>query len=382
MVMQKGFLYQKIYEDLLSDISKGVYSNAERLPSEKELAERYHVSRITSKKALEMLEENGYITRAPGRGSFVNTEHKAEGNTLHLDQRHREDSRLIGIVVEDFAENFGTMILAGAERACNEKSYNLILKRSNGSQKQEAAAIQDLMNLGADGILVMPVHGDNYNPMILKLAVESFPFVLIDRELKGIPASFVGTDNLSAAKNMTDYLFKLGHRNICFVAPSEVDTSTVQQRIEGFTSSCAEHDNLTGKNSIVSNIISTLPGEKEPDGIAKDTEAIKQYLRENPETTAFFAVEYNIALIIYKAIYEMGKKIPDDYTVVCFDSPPNYIGQYTFTHICQDEILIGQKSVELLLNQIHGGAIEKCFLSGQLVQGDSTRALSDISFKS
>lgn len=382
MAMQKGFLYQKIYEDLLGDISTGVYAGGKRLPSEKELAERYQVSRITSKKALEMLEENGYITRAPGRGSFVNTELRAEASALHPARRRRGGSRLIGIILEDFAENFGTMILAGAEQACSEKSYNLILKRSNGSQKQEAAAIQDLLNLGVDGILVMPVHGDNYNPMILKLSVESFPFVLIDRELQGIPASFVGTDNLSAAKNMTDYLFGLGHRNICFVAPSEVETSTVQQRIKGFTSSCAEHGSLTSENSFISNIVSTLPGKKEPDGIAKDTETVKRYLRENPETTAFFAVEYNIALIIYKAIYEMGKRIPDDYTVVCFDSPPNYIGQYTFTHICQDEIQIGRKSVEFLLDRIRGGAIEKCSLDGQLVRGDSTRALADISFHS
>lgn len=376
MAMQKEFLYQKIYEDLLSDISKGVYSNEERLPSEKELAERYQVSRITSKKALEMLEENGYITRAPGRGSFINTEHKGEERAPFRGQRHQEESRLIGIIVEDFAENFGTMILAGAERACSEKSYSLILKRSNGSQEQEAAAIQDLMNLGVDGILVMPVHGDNYNPMILKLTVEAFPFVLIDRELKGIPASFVGTDNLSAAKNMTDYLFELGHRNICFVAPAEVDTSTVRQRMEGFTASCTEHDSTAGKSSVVTNIISTLPGKKELDGIAKDTEVIKQYLREHPETTAFFAVEYNIALIIYKAVYEMGKKIPEDYTVVCFDSPPNYIEQYTFTHIRQDEVLIGRTSVEFLLNLIHGGSIEKCYMNGQLVQGDSTRKIN------
>ncbi len=375
MAMQKEFLYQRIYEDLFRDISNGVYSSDERLPSEKELAERYQVSRITSKKALEILEENGYITRAPGRGSFINMEHKGEEKALFRGQRHREESRMIGIIVEDFAENFGTMILAGAERICSEKSYNLILKRSNGSQEQEASAIQTLLNLGVDGILVMPVHGDNYNPMILKLAVEAFPFVLIDRELKGIPASFVGTDNLSAAKNMTDYLFELGHRNICFVGPSEVDTSTVQQRIEGFTGSCMEHESLDGESSVVTNIISTLPGRKEPDGIAKDAKVIKQYLREHPETTAFFAVEYNIALIVYKAIYEMGKKIPDDYTVVCFDSPPNYIDQYTFTHIRQDEVSIGRKSGEFLLNQIHGGTIEKCSMNGQLVHGNSTRKI-------
>lgn len=375
MAMQKEFLYQKIYDDLFSDISKGLYSPEQRLPSEKELAERYQVSRITSKKALEMLEKNGYITRFPGRGSFINTGYNQEKAMLQ-GVHNREKSRLIGIVVEDFAENFGTMILSGAEQRCSKESYNLILKRSHGSQQQESAAIQGLINLGVDGILVMPVHGDNYNPTILKLAVEKFPFVLIDRELKGIPASFVGTDNLSAAKNMTDYLFELGHKNICFVAPAETDTSTVRQRMEGFMSSYEKHNVLAGKNFVVSNIISTLPGEKESDSIGKDVAVMKKYLHEHPETTAFFAVEYNIALIVYKAIYETGRKVPDDYTVVCFDSPPNYIGEYTFAHIRQDEILIGQKSVELLLNQIQGGTIEKCTINSELVQGNSVRNIN------
>ena len=48
-------MYKKIYDDLLEAIEKGIYSPGSKLPSEKELMEQYNVSRITSKKALEML---------------------------------------------------------------------------------------------------------------------------------------------------------------------------------------------------------------------------------------------------------------------------------------------------------------------------------------
>ena len=47
-------MYKKIYDDLLEAIEKGIYSPGSKLPSEKELMEQYNVSRITSKKALEM----------------------------------------------------------------------------------------------------------------------------------------------------------------------------------------------------------------------------------------------------------------------------------------------------------------------------------------
>lgn len=53
--MKRDPLYLKIYNDLLAGIKNGTYASGSRLPSEKELSSNYDVSRITSKKALEML---------------------------------------------------------------------------------------------------------------------------------------------------------------------------------------------------------------------------------------------------------------------------------------------------------------------------------------
>ena len=69
--MKRDPLYLKIYNDLLAGIKNGTYASGSRLPSEKELSSSYDVSRITSKKALEMLAEQNMITRMPGKGSYV-----------------------------------------------------------------------------------------------------------------------------------------------------------------------------------------------------------------------------------------------------------------------------------------------------------------------
>lgn len=63
--------YLQIYEQIYKNIETGFYQPGAKLPSEKELSQNYAVSRITSKKALEMLADQGYIVRQPGRGSFV-----------------------------------------------------------------------------------------------------------------------------------------------------------------------------------------------------------------------------------------------------------------------------------------------------------------------
>ena len=60
-------MYKKIYDDLLEAIEKGIYPPGSKLPSEKELMEQYNVSRITSKKALEMLADRNIIVRRMSR---------------------------------------------------------------------------------------------------------------------------------------------------------------------------------------------------------------------------------------------------------------------------------------------------------------------------
>lgn len=64
-------LYAAIYEQLVSDIKAGKYDNGVRLPTEMELTQRYFVSRITAKRALNNLAEAGLVVRIPGRGTFL-----------------------------------------------------------------------------------------------------------------------------------------------------------------------------------------------------------------------------------------------------------------------------------------------------------------------
>ena len=56
-------LYLKILRDLEDKIASGQLAAGDQLPTEKELAEQYHVSRITSKRALNELEQQGLIKR-------------------------------------------------------------------------------------------------------------------------------------------------------------------------------------------------------------------------------------------------------------------------------------------------------------------------------
>lgn len=84
-------LYIQIQDIILKKIESGEYFAGTRIPSERELAQVYGVSRITVKKAIEGLVEKGLLCRRQGKGTFVN-----ELNSKKLDMSKEDNVRDTG----------------------------------------------------------------------------------------------------------------------------------------------------------------------------------------------------------------------------------------------------------------------------------------------
>ena len=69
--MKKGPLYLSILEILKEKIIDGIYPLHSYLPTENELEEEFQVSKITIRKAIEILEQEGYVLKQSGRGTTV-----------------------------------------------------------------------------------------------------------------------------------------------------------------------------------------------------------------------------------------------------------------------------------------------------------------------
>lgn len=66
-------LYAQIIDGLREEIRSGQLSQGSRLPTERELAEKYDVSIITIRRAMEELCKQGLVVRKQGKGTFVCT---------------------------------------------------------------------------------------------------------------------------------------------------------------------------------------------------------------------------------------------------------------------------------------------------------------------
>ncbi|MCI9438187.1 MAG: GntR family transcriptional regulator [Lachnospiraceae bacterium] len=360
--MEKELLYQKIYNDLLQGIRTHKYPPGSRLPSEKELTEQYGVSRITSKKALEMLADRNFITRRPGKGSYVLENAGAEGEksmALLPGAAAEGRGRLIGVVLDGFGAAYGSDIVNGIERECRKRNYHMILKCTYGNMAEESRAIGELIALGVEGIILMCVQGETYNADVLRLSVEQFPIVMIDRELTGLPIPCVCTDNYQASRDLMALLIERGHKDICFLSHPSMQTSSVAARFSGYLDSLLEHGLRTGEDMWLRNLQAFLPRMGEDEGEERaDIKAVKNFIIKHPHVTGFFAVGLELGIMVYKILREMGQEKEKE--VVFFDGIDEACDSNpVFSHVVQDEYLMGTMAVKYLKNRMEGKEVPK-----------------------
>ncbi len=112
-------IYDQITRQMKGLILRGELQEGESLPSMRLLARELRISVITTKRAYEELEREGFITTVPGKGCFVaprNLELAREESLRRMEEhlgRAVEAARLGGITLSEMTESLN--ILYGDE---------------------------------------------------------------------------------------------------------------------------------------------------------------------------------------------------------------------------------------------------------------------------
>lgn len=346
--MTKIVMYKKIYEDILNKISDGTYAKGDMLPSEIALAKKYNVSRITTNKAMGMLAEQGIVQRISGTGTFILGKGEEKDNDLSFNKSSSKDN-IIGVIVDKIGAGYGLTMMLGIERYCQKNDFNMLFYCTYGSEDEETKAIERALTVGVKGLILMCVQGETYNRCILNLVLQKFPVVFVDREMQGLDIPCVKTDNYAAAMELTEKLIEKGHEKICFVTHGAKNTTTVLERYHGFLNCIATYPNVQSRFQVV-NSYKTTPFINEEDTEYEEKE-IERIVTEEKDCTAFFVVEYKMAVIFES--YFNNNHIKKD--IVTFDGMESFVAdRHSFIQIVQDEYTIGGKAAEILIEKING----------------------------
>lgn len=355
-------LYKEIYNNLKKEIYNDVYKPGDKLPSDSELANKFNVSKITITSAMNQLKEDGLISRAPKRGTYVLERNKK------LKERNPKRKTKIGLLVPNFNDLFGSEFLQ-TFIALAQKKYQISFHLSNSDQALENKLIEDFLLEDIEGLVLIPSFSDTVSPTILKLISQNFPIIVVDRSLSDLPVCSVMTNNQKSAEALTNVLLQSGHLNIAMIT-TKMPLSSISERTEGFIKAHMHAAMPLGKDCIF-----YLGYKKELNIHIRE---IKNFLVCHPKITGVVCEEYYIAYCVKEAMRELNITAPNDLSVVCFDyptmfyqNPPQFL-----THIKQNEKELAEETFKMLNYKFSNkNDFKKILVDGQLIFGSSVRQI-------
>jgi LacI family kdg operon repressor len=144
----------------------------------------------------------------------------------------RGRSRLIGLVVADVTNPFSVAVLRGAEKACQDAGYLLMLFNLGNDSQRESEAIEALTAYQVDGLILNTLGGNAQ--AAADAARHGKPVVLVDRRHPGMQADFVSLDNAGAVRLGAGHLVEAGYRELLLVSEPVKNVSSREEREAAF----------------------------------------------------------------------------------------------------------------------------------------------------
>ena len=266
-------------------------------------------------------------------------------------------TQMIGLVVIDLLTEYVAQILQGIDEELAASQYDLTVYTTHQRRAKETHHIHSLTQGLVDGLLlILPLDPGAYSDTLHR---NQFPYVVIDHQGFDSYSSTVVATNFRGAREATEYLLRLGHRRIGFIA-GNTQTSSAFERLEGYRAALAAFDVTFDPEMVeVGNFV-------QPTG---STAAHKLLDHPNPPT-AFFATNDLTAFGAMEAIRSRGFSIPDDFSVVGFDDVPRASYVYPpLTTVRQPLVEMGRTAVRLLMKHIEAPErpVERIVLDTELI---------------
>ncbi len=253
-------------------------------------------------------------------------------------------SKLIMVLVPNIENPFYSGIVKGIEAAAREYDFSVIFTNTQGHSGMELKYLDMLEQKQVAGVISL-------DPMTAQQALPKriieLPWVMCSEYVPDSPVAYVSIDHQQAAKDAVLYLVSKGHSRIAMVNSDE-RYIYAQQRGEGYVAAL----NSAGL-SLEADYMQSMGGIDYPLG---ELAARRLMTLEHPPT-AIFAVSDTLAIGVMKAMFRMGKRVPEDVAVIGFDDIPLAdMFEPSLTTIHQPTFEMGQEAMRMLALRIEGQA--------------------------
>ena len=268
-------------------------------------------------------------------------------------------THLVGVMVSDLHNPFFADVVGGIQEQAARTGYKVLVNSGNRAAAREADAMETLLQLRADGIILgSPVLDDE----VIGRASREVPIVLVGREAHGPAVDSVTNDDRAGAEVAVEHCVSLGHRRIAHIDGGH--GAGAPARRHGYEAAMKR----LGLGDLVSVVSGTYTEEGGHTGCLL-------LLAQTPRPTAIFAANDLAAIGALNAIEESGLKVPDDVSLVGYDNTSlAALRHISLTTIHQPRLEMGQLALSTLLERVDQDREEprRVILSPSLVVRAST----------
>src|SRR3954470_12345556 len=252
-------------------------------------------------------------------------------------------TRNLGVVsVGTWQYGPSVLLFAITEAAQNAGYRTSLIGLPNTDRTHMRAALEQLTGDSVDGVVIIA-------PLAATAAAvqgirTEIPVVMFEPGLHN-GTTLVSIDEALGARLVTRHLLELGHHTVHHVSGPDGWLGT-EARLQGWRAELADAGRVA---------YPPIPG----DWSAMSGYRAGQAIARDPDATAVFVANDQMALGVYRALAEAGCSIPRDVSVVGFDDTPEAACYHpALTTVRLDFAEVGRQCVDRLLRRIRGEVLE------------------------
>ena len=359
--MTAGLSESAIVAIIEGRIKSGEYAPGARLPTERDIAEEFGVSRRFIRVAYSRLIDKGLMEKSHYRRPYVafsNNLPQLENSRPARENAPVQSTQTIAAVLPSHPTFPGGLsLVAGIHKVLADEGSPLRLSffdtfHTDRAEvlKIETRAINTVLEDGVAG-LIWWSYGDDDTITDVVRRNRNTPIVFIDRHPQDIPSDFAGIDDTESSRAAVDYLLDLNHRRIAHLMDPG-NYSTILDRALGYRQSHIGRG-LTVSEELIFHL-------------DWSTDRIKQafdhfYSLKEPPTALFTSNDF-IAYEFMDYAATQGIRTPEDLSVVGHGNIDRYMPRQFLTSVDQPFEMIGKAAAKLLLKRLSDkpGPINSC----------------------
>jgi GntR family transcriptional regulator, arabinose operon transcriptional repressor len=353
--------YIQLKQEIQSWLVSGRFMKEGRIPSEKEIAEQFHISRHTVRHAIGMLDKEGLLHRVRGKGTFV----------TQLTRRNKIGTKIIGFLTTNILNDTFPSTIKGVEKTLRNNGYTLLLSSTDDDKNKEEQQLKKLISQQVSGLIIEPTKASLENRnlgLYLSLMNQNIPYLMINERYSELNCPSLKVDDNEGGFIAAQHLIQLGHRRIAGFF--KTDDLQGLNRLKGFIRAHSLYDIPLNSKQVIS--------YASYDKNLKVIESVKSMLQKMEDRpTAIVCYNVKLAIKLLELIRQYRLKVPEDISLVSFDD--SYLATVTevkLTSLKHSKVEMGVLAAEMLISKIENREMQwekEILFKPELIVRDSTQ---------